>query len=171
MKKLLILMLVLGIASASYGSFGDIRDNFELWLDDGTLTVVGLQAVAMEVGVFDPDNESDGYQYSGSLTILADNQTPTPGYAAGALRGGVVYFSDGWDGIDFGTGDTSPSTDPIDVMDWYTVAYSGHVGDMMDIYDYDVSGETPVGQLEILPEPATVALLGLGGLFMLRRRK
>jgi hypothetical protein len=39
---------------------------------------------------------------------------------------------------------------------------------------YDVTGTPPIfsqGIVEIVPEPMTIALLGLGGLFMLRRRK
>ena len=39
---------------------------------------------------------------------------------------------------------------------------------------YDVTGSAPMfsqGVVEIVPEPMTIALLGLGGLFMLRRRK
>ena len=42
---------------------------------------------------------------------------------------------------------------------------------LIDIYDYDVSFYTPVGTISLIPEPMTIALLGLGGLFLVRRRK
>ena len=55
MKKLLILMLVLGFASASYGVYNDIRDEFQLWINGGSvLTVKGLDSTSyFEVGIYD----------------------------------------------------------------------------------------------------------------------
>ena len=170
MKKLLIFMLVLGLASASYGAYGDVRDDFELDLRDGTLYVVGLVTISgdsISVGVYDPSAETDGLQYSGSGSTLGSPVT------AGAINYLMVWHEDDYDGLDFDAGSTgleNPAHDAA-IGDWYSVAYSGDVGDMMDIYDWDVSWETPVGQLPIIPEPTTIALLGLGGLFLLRRRR
>jgi hypothetical protein len=43
-------------------------------------------------------------------------------------------------------------------------------GAWIDIYDYGVSVVIPVGKMNLIPEPMTIMLLGLGGL-LLRRRK
>jgi hypothetical protein len=167
MKKLLVLMLIVGFSSTTaFGLYGDMRDDFRLVLSGTTLTVEGLAASTLQAGVFDPDTTT--YEFSTPSTIEPDGGG---GYAAGALRSITVYSSGIYDGIEFLTGDTSPSTDPVDIMDWYTVQYSGSVGDIMDVYTNIATTYDYVGTMPIVPEPATIALLGLGGLFLLRRRK
>jgi hypothetical protein len=50
---------------------------------------------------------------------------------------------------------------------------SGTAGDMAYACWFDpmTTTEGVIGEVELLPEPMTIALLGLGGLFLLRRRK
>ena len=131
MKKLLVLLLVLGVTGASYGALAD----FDLDLSGTTLTVVGLNAVAMNYGVYD---ESLPLATWSSPAILADG---SGGNAAGALAGIGLYSDAVCSGFDFMTLDTSPATDAIDVMNWFTVTYSGSVGDSVNIYDYAGGGE------------------------------
>ena len=159
MKKLLVLLLVLGVTGTSYGALAD----FDLDLSGTTLTVVGLNAVALNYGVYD---ESLPLATWSSPAILGDGGT---GNAAGALALIGLYSDAICSGFGFMTGDTVPTTDTVDVMDWFTVQYNGSVGDVVNIYD-NSSGEVLIGTKTIIPEPVTIALLGLGGLF-LRRRK
>ena len=170
MKKLLILMLVLGLASVSYGRNVSL-DDFDLVLSGTTLSVVGrvtLSGSLTQAHVFDPDGGTDGYQYNTPATIEG---SPTN---AGSLTYIAVWNSGGWDGFDFDYGSTGVEDPPwpaqADTV-WYTVQYSGSVGDWMDIWDYTVSDTERIGEMQIIPEPTTIALLGLGGLFLLRRRK
>ena len=167
MKKLLILLLVLGLASVSYGAYGDIRDDFELHLSGGTLTVVGLVAdpgVDISAGIYD---EASQGTFGASPLILSDGAS---GNAAGALGNAVHASGTGYDGMDITVLDSSPSTDTVNAMDWFSVSYTGDVVDTIQIYDYYESNTVAIGTLDIIPEPVTVVLLGLGGLF-LRRRK
>ncbi len=167
MKKLLILMLVLGMTSASYGLYGDLRDNFELSLSGTTLTVVGLVdgsgTLNMEVGVY--DETVPIMSYTTPIVVSPG----AAGNAGGELASLLLYSGAGYDGFDFGVGNPG-GTDAVEIGDWFTVQYSGSVGDMMNIYD-NLAGVVLVGQMSIVPEPMTIALLGLGSLFLLRRRK
>ena len=171
MKKLLILMLVLGLAPASYGVL--VAADFELRLDEATntLTVVGLIAdpgVDINAGIYD---EADKGDFSIAVALKDGLNIPDVNYAAGALWSISIWSGTGYEGIDIGVLDSSPSLDPVDMMDWFTVQYTGSVGDTMQIYDYYVSDTVPAfTKIVLVPEPMTIALLGLGGL-LLRRRK
>ena len=164
MKKLLILLLVLAFASTSYGAYSD---DFELELSGTTLTIVGLIAPAsgseMMYVVMDQGGPGDGYQFGTPTTIIGSPAT------AGSLRAIDVINDEDYDAFQFGAGSTGLEEPAWDAAtgDWFTVQYSGDVGDFVDVYDDEVEY---LGTMEIIPEPITIALLGLGGLF-LRRRK
>ena len=66
---------------------------------------------------------------------------------------------------------STPSVYPI-VDGTYLIA-SGVVGDTIEAWWFDEgSGATGlIGTVELLPEPMTIALLGLGGILLLRRRR
>jgi hypothetical protein len=158
MKKLLVLVMVLGMVSMANAALTDILSDIELHLSGTTLSVVGVDAGA----------ESSWSQAGLYVNSGGNVSSPLNSYAAaGDLR--AIQQWTGWNGVDITIG--QGMGDPITTGVWFDMAYDGDVGDTFDIYDYTQSTTTtPVGTLSVIPEPVTIALLGLGGLF-LRRRK
>jgi hypothetical protein len=158
MKKLLVLVLVLGMASMANAALTDILSDIELHLSGTTVTVIGL----------DVDHETS-WLNAGIYTSTSNGIVSSPfnAYAAaGDLR--QIFQWTGYNGVDIKSG--QGLGDPLQTGAWFDFQYSGSAGDMFDIWAYEESTTTAAGQLELLPEPMTIALLGLGGLF-LRRRK
>lgn len=161
MKKLMVLSLVLAMGTlASAGLLQDIKLVMET---PGVVTVYGLVA-------------TDAYGASGfGVYVPADiaEQIKGPfGKFAGAGDIGAVTQWEGWNGIDASPAWSGTAGEQeVEAGAWFSFGYTGKVGDMLDIYDYSVSATAPIGQLAVLvPEPMTMGLLGLGALF-LRRRK
>jgi hypothetical protein len=163
MKKLLILMLVLGMASIANAYLTPLTigpDDIELHLSGTTITVVGLSALQTPngFGLYEEDAPSQG-TVSGPVAALS---------AAGDL--GAITLQSAYNGVDCSTLESPGGAGTCTAGNWFTFEYSGSVGDMINLYDYDVSYDDAVGQVEVIPEPMTIMLLGLGGL-LLRRRK
>ncbi len=73
----------------------------------------------------------------------------------------------------YGTADSGfgPGVSTGDWFEW-TVDTLTEGTFTIDFYDFNVSDSVPVASIpgEVVPEPVTLALLGLGGLFLRRRR-
>ncbi len=162
MKKLLILMLVLVMASSASAALSDIT---KVDLAGGILTIGGVAGASLYYAL--EESDSGGIQFSTDGAVLtgagntAGDLAAITQYAVGTYSGVVIIV---------GTTGLGEPPDPVEAGDWFTVTYGGEVGDTLYVYDSAVGGTPYIGSLLVTPEPMTIALLGLGGLF-LRRRK
>jgi hypothetical protein len=165
MRKILVLFLVLVLSSAANAMLITVDDqqgdSFEVDVQT-TITVVSEDASSWL-----------GYiiiEEGGAGTL----ENPIILDAAGDLGAAAAYTEAGW-----GTGyelsaSMSPSGDPpIAVGSQFSFDYIGAVGDTATISLFvDPEFTTPVATVNVtvVPEPMTILLLSLGGLFLRRRR-
>jgi hypothetical protein len=165
MRKLLVLVLVLGIASVANAAL-TIDEGAGSALPDGTLTIgIVSDDTSSWYGLLVIDPGGDG-----SLTNGVD-------LAAAGDLGSIMIFT--YDiGIGFGYDMTAdgltvlPSAGTQFEVDWDTTGLMAGDSATISLYangNTDTAVDTAV--VTVIPEPMTVALLGLGGLFLLRRRK
>lgn len=166
MRKLLVLILVLGMATAT--SAVQIAVNGEVvqeaLLDPGcgyTISVIAQDAASW-LGYLIVDE--------GGLGALSDAALLP---AAGDLAAAAAYEEAGW-GIGYELVVAASPDGSITEGAQFDLQYC-YEGDLtanpttISLY-VDPEYEVPAASLPIVPEPMTVVLLGLGGLF-LRRRK
>ncbi len=177
MKKMLILMLVLGLASTVNATL-----TLELREADGTTAVTGdVYRTVDYVLVVSSDSADDGtlggVYGPGYAASDWDNLGPVDSVRTVLDTGDLSYIN--WyapyQGYEFQAKDSSYGPG-VHVGDWFAIDLTGlALGDFsFDLLDYRVSSTAAVssvsGTVVEIPEPITIALLGLGGLF-LRRRK
>jgi hypothetical protein len=188
MKKLLILMLVLGLATAASATITAIAPvvtrnvSWDIVGPAGSEQLIGTNALGVTGNPANPGygvgygNSGGGAQFVMGIAPAGPFPTTYPGSVLGVPpnAGNLASVADGalifpWPGFDVSEGDLmGAGTFP---GNWYAFNIVGAInGDWIDIYDYGVSYTVPAGTLLLIPEPMTIALLGLGGLF-LRRRK
>jgi hypothetical protein len=176
MKKLLIFMLVLGIVSTANATIS-------LQIDGNSAPSTYDLPVGERVKI---DVYSDGTDAWGGYIVL-DDAFQVSYHPDEALDANTTYAAAGslgnnqpYDELAWGYGyelTTATITGDISSGVQHSVEYLGvKVGDKAAVvlYDNDVGwgiGEQ-MGMMEItvIPEPMTVLLLGLGGLFLRRRR-
>jgi hypothetical protein len=184
MKKLLVLTLVLGLASVSYAQILDIEVNGNPW--DGTSSVKPSDQIAVSYNHPLSSNGSyAGFQFNvdlGGLVSFTKRGAPplTGENMAAAQVGAGIDVTGGAAGMPFAPGwwwtltfhvpeGTAPSTTiTLDTVaggfPGFPVVYPGNAAPGAgDGWGY--------AQLHVVPEPMTIALLGLGGLMLVRRRK
>jgi hypothetical protein len=165
MRKLFLLFLVLGLVSAANATLIKVDDlegeSFEVDVQ-ATITVVSEDASSWLGYII---IEEGG---AGSLENVAVLD------AAGDLGAAAPYTEADW-----GTGfelsaSMGPAGDPpIAAGTQFSLNYVGEVGDTATISLFvDPEFTIPVASVNItvVPEPMTIILLGLGGLFLRRRR-
>lgn len=175
MKKLLVVMLVLSMASMA---------NAALWItvnggtdevtlnvgDTATLALVGDGATGNNTFYAGIDSASagDGSIDIGSATVLYTGSEASIGWAG--LTGGEFWNRGDAVGMSLTDAAHNPQAPLSGTLFGSIVFTCASVGDvtvnLADI-DFNIIGSTIIHQV---PEPITIGLLGLGGLF-LRRRK
>jgi hypothetical protein len=168
MKKLLILMLVLGMVSTASAAF----DYGNLTVGGATSVVKGSTAViTVSASVTDP------------WTAFVDDSTWASGGAVTAVtatakagqQAGVTLQTNGY-AYRFQTVDNTPADLPnVETgLQWNITIDDGglDITDTFVVYFYEDDYTTTWDSVtvHVTPEPMTIALFGLGGLF-LRRRK
>jgi hypothetical protein len=165
MRKILVLFLVLVLSSAANAMLIKVDDlegdSFEVDIET-TITVVSEDASSWL-----------GYiiiEEGGAGTL----ENPIVLDAAGDLGAAEAYSEAGWGAGYQLSASMSPSGDPpIAAGSQFSLNYIGAVGDTATISLFvDPEYTTPVASVNItvVPEPMTILLLGLGGLFLRRRR-
>jgi hypothetical protein len=179
MKKFLIFVLVLGMTSSAWATLAsfvvapeDVKDNYAPsdWISIGVVAdfYVGLFGINH---VYGEPTASSPY-----LHTLLNSGIVNPGVVkneGGVLVQGMMgqiagaNIEDGippgqiiW-GFEYHVPDVPPST-------ILTITADGV--DIADAWYMDFTNDIPGLEIHVIPEPATIALLGLGGL-LLRRRK
>ena len=178
MKKLLILMLVLGLTSSASAVV------VELYADDvNTLAVtVTTLSPTVEVSVYSDTGIAGNY----SRVVTTDTGIGTFGAMTKTTAAGPdayitnPYYTYAWAWL-VGAKDADPAVDPPNIsagehfyFDYTATSFNvnGSVQQTIELCNKDLTWsviETMV--ITQIPEPATIALLGLGSLFLVRRRR
>ncbi|UCE99199.1 MAG: PEP-CTERM sorting domain-containing protein [Planctomycetota bacterium] len=179
MKKLLVLMLVLGMASVANatltlditGGASDIgvASDVTFYPADNTNTFVVVDTTpgrTLTGGALTEDApEASNVQSSNVISVLYPGALTSINAAISTAYGDTVSS----DGIMGGLGTAvSAGVDAGLYMDSYVLG--GGDAYVYLVHTPDWANYTAIDK-QWVPEPATVVMLGLGGLFMLRRRK
>lgn len=157
-------MLVLGMASIANATVLS-------WSTSAiTITAVG-STVVVQISAND-NMPYDKYLGGSASTVIADITNVAKRAAAGP-DAVVTANPSGWTGKDWWRVQAIDFTPPNDIsagVQWDVTISGLATGSRSVVSDY-YGNPTGMLQVTVLPEPMTIALLGLGGLLMLRRRK
>ena len=172
MRKFLIFMLVLSVASVANAGFvtlnGSGQSSTTVGLGAGTVTLY-LQTTTADVMMEDVEWATSSGTLANGQYLIGSRNTDYD-YAGAGTAAGRYEIVSGWD-VTTTTFATNTNLVSFDVQYNFTgtdITITGY-----DVYSVD-TGWNPLSAAvaghTLVPEPMTIALLGLGGLF-LRRRK
>jgi len=176
MKKFLVLTVVLGLASlasaavAPLPTLGTYADSFTLGNVDWTLDIDNNQIIGTGtvLGLYDESFYIYPSANGASTTFAASKGAYAAAGDTGAFTGTGIIVAHAQDQ----DAEIMPNQS---LGEWFYINLTpGTDGQFCLLYvdgsDYNVGLTCEVKNGELIPEPMTIALLGLGGLF-LRRRK
>ncbi|MCK5565764.1 MAG: PEP-CTERM sorting domain-containing protein [Planctomycetes bacterium] len=161
MKKCLVLLMVLGIASMATAGLVVTGDAASFTIESDAAGVAGdTGQFTGFVGIQDGASVMTAFTWGAAAVVGAD--PVLYGYVPGTALG----LPNGYDLANLTVTDGSP-TSFLGIGDVLTFDVTGAVPYTVVVWD---SAFTELASATIVPEPMTMGLLGLGGLF-LRRRK
>jgi hypothetical protein len=180
MKKLLVVILVLGMASIANAGLVLSINGVEA---PPEMTILTSEVITLDIMVPDGQNITGG-----SMEIILSNQQAQLDNAgrwfpANDLFGFFPFYvlSESTGHIEITGGGLTPVAGPITILDGILLHCVESTDVIIDLHatgivtvdgvSYQESTIFDTIILHQVPEPMTVALLGLGGLFLLRRRK
>jgi hypothetical protein len=171
MKKLLVLMLVLAMTSAANAALLISVDGVvnppdtEVWLDLSEIAIIDVYSDGLTLSNQEFYLQIEG---GGAMDITkATNTVNPPGYPST-----VIPLSDTLAFLDLALAGIPipvvPEGTVVDLIEVHCVERGVDV--VLTLYS-NVDGVLDTQIIHQIPEPATIALLGLGGLALLRRRR
>ncbi len=173
MKKFVALLIILAMTSMSYGAYIQITHNGEIWegedfapsdiLDLHLVDETNAQAQSLAALSYISATNGDEGVFAWGTGLSPMMPTVTWDYSEGAK----VTFNAMMLGQDMPTDLIVLSVD-IHIPDYKLAS-----DEITISWDIGYGADKVVGSelIHVIPEPATLALLGLGGLFLRRRRK
>ena len=168
MKKLLVLLLVLGTASAANAAVVALSVD-GVNPSDGTEDIPQNTIIELSVVCDTAD-----YPWLMEVRVLmadATLGTPIPWWCGDICPPPPDYSDDTWWDYEMSTAG-APGIPPVGKQWYMDLSTSLPIDSVFTVYLGEY-GMPPASTIDftVVPEPTTIALLALGGLFLLRRRK